>query len=316
LRPTSTASHSRSALIALFVVFLWATSWVLIKIGLEEIPALTFAGLRYTLAFICLIPFAFARYRRTSVRPIPRRILIQLLGLGLVLYTVTQGAIFLALAYLPAVTVNLLWSFSTVAVALLGIVLLSERPTRFQWLGVGLASLGAIIYFYPAALPPGWTIGIVVSIIGVLSNASASILGRGVNRSGQTDPLLVTAISMGIGSLALLVIGLSTQGFPSMSATGWAIIAWLAVVNTAFAFTLWNFTLRTLSATESSIINGTMLVWIPILAVIFLGETVSRRELLGLIAAAIGTLFVQLRSPSGLILLFRTGRDPGRRHAG
>ena len=212
MRPISTASHSRPALIALFVVFLWATSWVLIKIGLEEIPALTFAGLRYTLAFICLVPFAVARYRHASVRPVPRRILIQLLGLGLLLYTVTQGAIFLALAYLPAVTVNLLWSFSTVAVALLGIVLLSERPTRFQWLGVGLALLGAIIFFYPAALPPGWTIGIVVSIVGVLANASASILGRGVNRSGETDPVFVTAISMGIGSLALLVVGVLNTG--------------------------------------------------------------------------------------------------------
>jgi drug/metabolite transporter (DMT)-like permease len=34
---------------------------------------------------------------------------------------------------LPAITVNLLWSFSSVLVALLGIGLLSERPTRFQW---------------------------------------------------------------------------------------------------------------------------------------------------------------------------------------
>jgi drug/metabolite transporter (DMT)-like permease len=30
----------------------------LIKIGLEDIPALPFAGLRYTLAFLCLLPFA------------------------------------------------------------------------------------------------------------------------------------------------------------------------------------------------------------------------------------------------------------------
>ena len=36
-------------LVALFVVFLWATSWVLIKFGLEAIPPLTFAGLRYVI---------------------------------------------------------------------------------------------------------------------------------------------------------------------------------------------------------------------------------------------------------------------------
>ena len=40
---------------------------------------------------------------------------------------------------------------------------------------------------------------------------------------------------------------------------------WLALVNSAFAFTLWNRTLRTLSATESSVINNTMLIQIAIL---------------------------------------------------
>ena len=37
-------SRPRAVVQALFVVFLWATSWVLIKIGLQDIPALTFAG--------------------------------------------------------------------------------------------------------------------------------------------------------------------------------------------------------------------------------------------------------------------------------
>jgi drug/metabolite transporter (DMT)-like permease len=51
-------SHLQAVLQVLFVTFLWSTSWFLIKIGLEDIPALPFAGLRYTLAFLCLLPFA------------------------------------------------------------------------------------------------------------------------------------------------------------------------------------------------------------------------------------------------------------------
>lgn len=307
LSHTSTASHSRSVLIALFVVFLWATSWVFIRVGLDEIPALTFAALRYALAFMCLLPFAVSSRHRTSLRLLRRQVLWQLLALGLFLYTVTQGAIFLALAYLPAVTVNLLWSFSTIVVALLGVVILVEWPSRFQWLGVALASLGAIIYFYPAGLSQVNLAGIAVCVVGIGANASAVILGRNINRSGEIPPLVVTAVSMGFGSLTLLVIGVSIQGLPSISVSGWAIVAWLAVVNTALAFTLWNYTLRTLSATESSIINGTMMIWIPILAVEFLGETIVPRELLGLIVAATGTLIVQLRSPAGLSRLFRMG---------
>ena len=305
MRPHTHSSRARTVFVALLVVFLWATSWVLIKIGLEEIPPLTFAGLRYTLAFTCLLPFAALTQGRASSPPLPRRMMGRMVVLGLLLYTVTQGAVFLALAYLSAVTVNLLWSFTTVTVALFGIIWLAERPSPFQWLGVALATLGAIIYFYPVELPEGRVLGIVVSAIGILANAAAAILGRDINRSGEISPIVITAVSMGVGAIVLLAVGIYMQGVPTITMKGWGIIAWLAVVNTALAFTLWNYTLRSLTATESSIINGTMLIWIPILAVAFLGETVGARELLGLIAAAAGILIVQLRSPSSLSRLFR-----------
>jgi drug/metabolite transporter (DMT)-like permease len=306
---TTQGSRLKAVAMALFVVFLWATSWVFIKIGLEEIPPLTFAGLRYMLAFVCLVPFAVLAQRKPGGNSLTRSLLGKLVLLGVLLYAVTQGAVFLALSYLPAVTVNLLWSFSTVIVALMGIVWLAEHPTRLQWMGVMLATLGAIIYFYPVELPQGYVVGITVSIIGVIANAGAVIIGRDINRARQFHPLIVTSISMGVGASVLLIAGLSTQPFPRISLQGWAIIAWLAVVNTAIAFTLWNFTLRTLSATESSIINGTMLIWIPILAVVFLDEAVSGNELLGLVAAGLGTLIVQLKSPGMLSQLIRRRSD-------
>ena len=46
---------------------------------------------------------------------------------------------------------------------------------------------------------------------------------------------------------------------------------------------------------ESSIINGTMMVWIPVFAVIFLGETITIKEIIGLVIVSVGTLIVQLR---------------------
>ena len=297
MRPGVEKSHLTAVVLALFVVMLWATSWVLIKIGLGEIPALTFAGLRYMLAFICLAPIAVWTQRRRPFRPIPRRVVGRLIVLGVLLYALTQGAIFLALEHLPAVMVNLLWSSSTIVIALLGTVWLAERLTRVQWIGVLVAALGAVVYFVPLDLPAGYLVGVAVSIVGVLSNAGAVILGRGINRSLETPPLVVTTISMGVGATLLLAVGLISQGMPIISAKGWAIIAWLAVVNTALAFTLWNTTLRVLSAAESSIINGTMLIWIPILAVLFLNEQVSGKEILGLILAGVGTLMVQVRMP-------------------
>jgi len=130
--------------------------------------------------------------------------------------------------------------------------------------------------------------------VGVLANAGSSILGRSVNRAAAIPPLQVTAASMGIGGLLLLAAGLAAQGFPRLEPAHWAIVGWLAVVNTAVAFTLWNRSLQVLSAVESSIINGTMLVQIAILAWIFLGERLTIKEGFGMALAAMGVLIVQL----------------------
>ena len=53
--------------------------------------------------------------------------------------------------------------------------------------------------------------------------------------------------------------------------------------------------MRTLTAMESSIINGTMLIQIAILARIFLGEGITLQEIIGMALAATGAVIVQLR---------------------
>lgn len=293
IKPPS--SHWIAVLQALLVTFLWSTSYVLVKIGLVDIPPVTFAGLRYTLAFLCLLPFFFHQGQAATLRKLSKKDWAQLAILGLLFYTITQGTNFIGLAYLPAVTVSLLLSFTPVVVALLGILLLKEQPLWRQWLGVGLCIIGATLFFYPLAIPTGHTIGFTAVIIGVMTNAFSSILGREVNRSGLIPPLAVTVVSMGVGAVVLLTSGLALQGIPRLSLIHWGIILWLAVVNTAFAFTLWNHTLRTLPAMESTVINNTMLIQIAILAWLFLGEALSRQEIAGMVIAGMGALLVQLR---------------------
>jgi len=285
--------HLTAVLQALFVTFLWSTSWVLIKIGLADIPALTFAGLRYMLAFCCLLPFAWRQ--RPLLPSLSRADWLRLIGLGILLYTITQGAQFVGLAYLPSVTVSLLLNFTTVVVALLGILFLAERPSWQQWAGIGLFLAGVLLYFYPIFIPAAQIIGFVVVMIGVLGNALSGIIGRHVNRGGRLPPLLVTAISMGIGAFLLLLTGITIQGLPPLTWNNWLIIIWLALVNTAFAFTLWNHTLRRLTAVESSLINSTMLIQIAILAWLFLDEPLTAQEIVGMGLAAVGILVVQLR---------------------
>ena len=105
----------------------------------------------------------------------------------------------------------------------------------------------------------------------------------------------VLLLSMGIGSIFLLAIGFYQSGVPTISFNNWLFLLWLAIINTAFAFTLWNKTLQSLTAMESSIINGTMLIQIAILAWIFLGESITLQEGIGMTIAAIGAVIVQYK---------------------
>lgn len=288
------SEHALAGLQALLVTFLWSTSWVLIKVGLEETPPLPFAGVRYMLALLCLLPFVARPARLALLRGLSRRQWLGLISLGLLFYTLAQGAQYLALAYLPAMTVNLLLGFTSPVVAFMGTVLLAEHPTGSQWMGVLLCVLGTMLYFHPFSLSAGHRVGLGAAVLAVLSNSASSILGRQINREARIPPLLVTTVSMAVGATALLATGLLTQGLPRLTPTNWLIVAWLAVVNTAFAFTLWNHTLRTLSAIQSSIINNTMLVQIAVLAWIFLGERLRAKQLFGMALVAVGALMVQL----------------------
>jgi drug/metabolite transporter (DMT)-like permease len=118
-----------------------------------------------------------------------------------------------------------------------------------------------------------------------------------MNRDAQArlgGPIGLTALSMAIGSVLLLGVGVWLEGWPRLDLQGWAIVAWLAAVNTAFAFTLYNRTLRVLTAVESSVIVNLLLVMVAAMAWIFLGETLEPREVAGLALAAAGVLIVQV----------------------
>jgi drug/metabolite transporter (DMT)-like permease len=287
--------HRRAVFQALFVTFLWSTSWVLIKIGLIDIPALTFAGLRYMLAFLFLLPLTLRSAQRTIIANLSARQWGLLAVLGILFYSIVQGAQFIGLTYLPAATVSLILNFTSLVVALMGMVWLSERPGRIGWMGIMLSVLGGIVFFCPIDFPSAQAAAVLVVVIGMIANAGSGVLGRYINRYENIPPLLVTTISMGVGGSILLLAGGVIQGIPVLGLKHWGIILWLAVVNTAFAFTLWNHTLRTLPAMESSIINGTMLIQIALLAWLFLGENLTSQEWIGVILAGLGVLLVQLR---------------------
>ena len=287
--------HLKAILLALLVTFLWSTSFILIKWGLAEIPPLTYAGLRYILAFICLLPLSFSKKNKQAIKNLERKDWLKLILLGILFICFTQGAMFMGLQLLPSVTVSLWLNFTPLVVAVMAIFLLKEYPAVLQWIGASLFVIGILTYFYPVDLSDNQSLGLIVMTVGVLANSGSAVLGRDVNRSGKINPFVVTLVSMGFGAVVLLIIGIATQGLPSISTQNIIYLLWLAVINTAVAFVIWNHTLRTLTAMESSIINGTMLIQIAVLAWIFLGEEISFQEIIGMSIAAVGAVLVQLK---------------------
>lgn len=289
--------HRTAVLQALLVSLLWSTSWVLIKFNIQDIPPLTFAGIRYVLGTIFL--FVFVAYRRKGLQAIRSLTSPQwkrLAFYGLIYYMIAQGSQYIGLTYLPATTVNLILSFASMITAVLGIFLLKEIPTPVQWSGVALSLGGAALYFLPVQLPAGTWIGLGAALVSMLGNAWGGLIGREINKRGDVPAEIVTVVSMGIGSVVMLFTGLFTEPFPHLTLTAWLAILWMAAVNTAFCFTLWNMTMRHLTAVESSIIGNTMMIYIPILAVIFLQESLNLKEVSGLALAAAGVLLVQMRN--------------------
>lgn len=168
----------------------------------------------------------------------------------------------------------------------------NESPIAAQWLGMAVFLAGLLLFFLPQGLDQGSLLGYALAIFTVLANAASSMIGREANHSARISPIVITTVSIGVGGIVMLALGLIFQGLPSISLKAWLAIFWLAGVNTAFAFWLWNKSLQVLTAVESSIINNTMMVQIAILTWMFLEEHVSPLGIVGLALATLGIVFV------------------------
>jgi len=99
---------------------------------------------------------------------------------------------------------------------------------------------------------------------------------------------------MAVGSSLLLITGLIIEELTTITPLAFFYISWLAIVNTAFAFTLWNRAMQTLRAVDMTIINSTMLPQIVVFSILFLGESPTPLDWVGLTLLALSVAFVQI----------------------
>lgn len=286
--------HRRAVVLALIVTVLWSSSWVIIKLGMDDqgLRPITFAGLRYSAAALVLLGVTASRpAARSAMRSVTRSEMLTLIALGVVLYAVAQSAQFIALDLQPAASTGLVLAMTPLLVMAASQRSLAETPARRHLAGGVLVAIGAVLYFSGAleATGPGMT----AALVCLAANAGGALLGRSANRAHHTSPLVVTTVSMSVGAILMLGTGIAIEGVPALTTIGVLMILWLAVANTALGFTLWNASLRHLTAGESAVINNTMLVQIALAAWIFLDEAPGPLQIVGILLVTYGVVHSQ-----------------------
>ncbi|MBN2540328.1 MAG: DMT family transporter [Bacilli bacterium] len=294
-------THLFAILQALLVTFLWSASFLLILYGLGEVPPVTFAGLRYAIAAFVLFGYLLVKKRWNEFKLITKKQWLKLIALGLVMYFLNQGALYLGLTYITPVQVSLVMNFTPIVVLVFSYRVLQEKPTRNNLIGIGIYLIGIALYFFPLDSGTGSIIGYLIMLVAVFSNGSATLMGRDINKQKTVSPEVITTISMGLGGGLLLLSGFAFEDPVVLEWDMWLVVIVLAILNTAFAFTLWNKTMQVLTSIESSMINNTMLIQIAILSWLFLKEPFQLKSIIAILIVSAGVYLVQFKSKKQLI---------------
>lgn len=277
--------HALFALIALVLV--WAYSWIVMKQVLRYAGPFDFAALRYLGGTAVL--FAVLALQRKPLRP-PPLLLTALVGLA-------QTAGFQALAQLALVAggaghVSLLAYTMPFWVVLFAWLLLSERPTPRQWLGLALAAAGLAFVLEP------WNgLGSLHSALlamgGGMCWALGTVLSKRMFERHAPGPLVFAAWQMLIGALVLGVVALL---IPSR-AIDWTPafvggLAYSVVMASSLAWLLWLFVVQRLPATVAGLSGLAVPVTAVLMAWAILHERPDRWEGIGIVLIACGLLAV------------------------
>ncbi len=233
----SAALPLRHFLLALAVVAVWGSNFVVIKLGLSHLPPLLFAGLRFAFAFVPAALFM----PRPAVRLGNLAAYGLFIGVGQfgVLYMAMRGHISPGLASLVIQT----QVFFTIGIAMR---MSGERVRGFQWGALLLASAGmGVIAWHTDANTT--VLGLAMVLFAALSWACGNITSK---QAGAVDMLAYVVWSSAFAVPPLLLLSLWFEGWPAMvdgvtqaDWRTWAAVAWQSVGNSLFGYAAWGWLL-------------------------------------------------------------------------
>ena len=228
-------------LLALAVIVVWGTNFVIIKLGLGELPPLLFATLRF---FFSCVPWLLF-IRRPAV---PWRFLVAngfFLGFGLfgLLFIAMRNDIAPGVASLMVQT----QAFFTIG---LSMILLGERLRAFQVVGLALCVAGLVVLFLHVDASTT-TLGLLLTLGCGLSWAIANMVAKKASQFDRSLSMLGFMVWSSLFAVPpLLLASLAfegpqriAEGLAHASWFGWAASVWQGVANTLFGYGVWNWLL-------------------------------------------------------------------------
>lgn len=229
----------RALLVYLFLCAIWGSTWLVIKIGLQYLPPLRFAGWRMALACLVLVPFAF---RRRAARPDGRELRYMALA-GFLQIGLFYGLIFTAQQWIESGLAALLFATFPICAGVFAHYLLPNEPLTARTIAgaaLGLAGVGliqgpavvrALQADYGALLRGG---GLVFGA--AIVSAFASVLVK--KHLGKVDPIVNVWGETLVGAAFLLPLAAFLErGHPArwtLPAAG--SLLYLAVLGTSVTF--------------------------------------------------------------------------------
>jgi drug/metabolite transporter (DMT)-like permease len=281
----------KARVVWLILCGIWGSTWLFIKLGLNDLPPVTFAGIRFVIASLVL--FAFIRLRRITL-PRDRSDWLFLALTGVLSFTLNYGLVFWGEQYISSGLAALLQAtLPAFGLVIAHFYLPGERMTWTKIAGVVLGVLGVAVVFSNQLNIAGGTAlaGSVALVLSAFFAAYSNVLVKA--HSKKLDPAILAGGQMFFGMIPLLVIGWALEGSPlRFHWTRMSLVAlfYLALVGTVLAFLLYYWLVHNMDVTKSMLIALVTPVVAVVLGMFVLREELNWRTLAGgaMIMAGIG----------------------------
>ena len=284
----------------LVLCLIWGTTWFFIKIGLEDLPPISFAAARFVLALLILS--AIILWRKISLPKTKRDWM--LLGLtGFLQFFVNYSAVFWGEQYVSSGLAAVLQAM----IPVFGLVwawfhLPDEKITGRKICAILLGICGVAIVFADQLQVNDWLsfVGCAVIVAGACAAVESNILTK--KFGGNLHPTSLVFGQMVCGILPLLIVGLWKEGNPlefNWTLTAALSVLYLATVGTIAAFWLYYWLLSQIESAKAM----TIALVTPLVAVciggVFLGESLLPQTFFGgaLILASVGLVVFRKIEP-------------------